>query len=377
MATSGDQSQIAAVAAPIHGDVLEAVLSHLPLIHLVPASLASKSWYKVVSSILLKCQKSQPWLILHTQSSRSPYLTTMEAYDPASNLWIEIHQPPIDYVFALRSSQSNLLYMLSPSKLSFSFDPLHLTWHHAVAPRVWRIDPMVAVVGKHVVVAGGACDFEQDPLAVEIYDVESQKWTKPEPMPEFFKESASSTWHSIASDDYRLFIVEKNSGILHTFDPVTNTWYGPYDLHPDHLIFHSSIGFSGDTLILIGMLDDSGDVISIKLWEVNRQSFECVEIGEMPAVLVAKLKGADLEISSIEVRMAGNVAYIYKSWLREEVIVCEFSDCGECRWRSTANAVASDRSITERSVFTCSMVGIEELRRATRSTVNRRFRFKR
>ncbi|KVI05656.1 F-box/kelch-repeat protein At1g23390 [Cynara cardunculus var. scolymus] len=378
MPTSGDQSQIAAVAAPFHSDVLEAILSHLPLIHLVQASLVSKTWYKVISFILLKYQKSKPWLILHTQYSRSPYLTTTEAYDPASNLWIEIHQPSIDYVSPLRSSQLNLLYMLSPSKLSFSFDPLHLTWHHTVAPRVWRIDPIVAVVGKHVVVAGGACDFEQDPLAVEIYDIESQKWTKLEPMPEFFKESASSTFHSIASDDRRLFVMEKNSGVLHTFDPVTNTWYGPYDLHPDHLVFHSSIGFSNNRLILIGMLDDCNDFIGIKLWEVNWQSFEFVEIAEMPADLVAKLKGDDLEISSIEVRIAGNVAYIYKPWLVEEVIVCEFSESGKCRWRSTtANSVASDRSITERFVFTCSMVGIEELRRATLSTVNRRFRFKR
>ncbi|KAI3816788.1 hypothetical protein L1987_16493 [Smallanthus sonchifolius] len=264
MSPSGEQSQIAAVPAPIHGDVLEAVLSHLPLIHLVPKSLVSKAWNKTVISTLLKSPKSHPWLIIQTQGSRSPYLTTTSAYDPSSCLWIEIHHPSINYVSALRSSRSNLLYMIFPSKFSFSFDPLHLTWHHAVAPRVWRIDPIIAVVGKRVVVAGGACDFEHDPLAVEIYNIDSQTWTKPEPMPEFFKGSASSTWQSVASDDRRLFVLEKNGGVLHTFDPLTNTWCGPYDLLPDLLVFHSGIVFCNDRMILIGMLGDADVIIGIK-----------------------------------------------------------------------------------------------------------------
>ncbi|KAL6987642.1 hypothetical protein U1Q18_013389 [Sarracenia purpurea var. burkii] len=72
------------------------------------------------------------------------------------------------------SSHFNLLYMLSPSKLSFSLNLLHLTWHHVEAPLVWRVDPIVVAIGRCVVVAGGTYDFEDDPLAVEIYDVESR-----------------------------------------------------------------------------------------------------------------------------------------------------------------------------------------------------------
>ncbi|CAH1429294.1 unnamed protein product [Lactuca virosa] len=376
MLPSGDQSQSDAVGAPIHGDVLEAVLSHLPFVHLVPASIVCKVWNKAVASTL-KSKKPQPWFILHTQRSRSPYLTTTEAYDPVSRMWIEIQQPPIDYVSALRSSQSNLLYMLSPSKFSFSFDALHLTWHNVTPPRLMRIDPIVGVVGKHVIVAGGVSDFEDDPLAVEIYDLESQIWTNPEPMPEFFEESSSSMWTSIASDERRLFVMEKSSGVLHTFDPLTNTWYGPFVLRPDHLVSHFSIGFSDEKLILIGLLVDFDDPIGIKLWEVNCESFEYHEIAEMPAALVEKLKGDDLQILSIEVRMAGNVAYIYKPMRAGEVIVCELSgDDGECRWWSMANLVTGDRSIMERFVYTCSKVGVEDLRRATGSMVNRRFRFK-
>ncbi|KAI3728319.1 hypothetical protein L6452_16953 [Arctium lappa] len=361
---------------PIQGDVLEAILSHVPLIRLLPASRVSKSWNAAVSSALRVSNNTKPWLIIHTQNSRYPYPTTTHAYDPDSNAWIQILHPSIDYVSTLRSSHSNLLYMLSPSKLSLSFDPLHLTWHHAAGPKVSRIDPVVAVVGRHVVVAGGAYDFEDDPLAVEVYDLRSQRWTKSDPMPESFTESASSLWISVACTDSHLFVMEKGSGVTHSFNPVNDSWSGPYDLRPDHRVFYSVIGFSDDKLVVIGMLGDAEDVDGIKLWEVNRDSFEFEEIGEMPASLVEDLKRRDLEVSSIDVSMAGKMAYIYVSSRPEEVIVCEFMDGGGCRWWSVVNTVANGRSVMDKLVFTCSKVGMEELQRATRSE-NRRFVVKR
>ncbi|CAI9275111.1 unnamed protein product [Lactuca saligna] len=360
----------------IHGDVLEAILSQVPLVHLLPASGVSKSWSAAVSSALRTSTNTKPWLIIHTQSSRHPFSTTSHAYDPESNMWIEIRQPAIGYVSTLRSSHSNLLYMLSPSKLSLSFDPLHLTWHHAVAPKVSRIDPVVAVVGSHVVIAGGAYDFEDDPLAVEVYDLESQQWTKSDPMPEFFNGSAASLWLSVASVDPHLFVMEKTSGVTYSFNPNNNTWSGPYDLRPDHRIFYSVIGFSNDRLIVIGMLGDAEDVDGLKFWEVNCESFEINEIGEMPANLLENLKSHDSQISSIDVSMVGNAAYVYISSRAEEVFMCEFIDGGGCSWRSVANTSANGRSIMDKLVFTCSKIGIEELQRATRSG-NRKFVVKR
>lgn len=361
---------------PIYGDVLEAILSHVPLVHLLPASGVSKSWTAAISSALRTSTNTKPWLIVHTQRSRYPYPTTTHAYDPESNMWIEIRRPPIDYVSTLRSSHSNLLYMLSPSKLSLSFDPLHLTWHDAVAPKVSRIDPVVAVVGRHVVIAGGAYDFEDDPLAVEVYDLQSQQWTKSDPMPEFFNGSAASLWLSVASSDPHLFVMEKTSGVTYSFNPNNNTWSGPYDLRPDHRVFYSVIGFLNDRLIVIGMFGEAEDVDGVKLWEVNSESFELNEIGELPANLLEKLKSHNSQISSIDVSMAGSIAYIYISSRAEEVIMCEFIDGGGCRWCSVANTVANSRSIMDKLVFTCSKVGIEELQRATKSE-NRRFVVKR
>ncbi|KAL8254322.1 hypothetical protein R6Q59_032543 [Mikania micrantha] len=360
---------------PIHGDVLEAILSHMPLIHLIPVSRVSKSWTAGVSSALRTSNTTKPWLILHTLSNRHPHRTTAHAYDPDSNSWIEIRSPAIDDVSTLRSSHSNLLYMISNSKLSLSFDPLHLTWHHALAPKVSRIDPVVAVVGRQVVIAGGAYDFEQDPLAVEVYDLRLQNWIKSNPMPEFFNGSASSMWLSVASDDHLLFVMEKSSGVTYSFDTSNNSWSGPYDLRPDHHVFYSVIGFISDSrLIVIGMLGEPEDVAGIKLWEVNCCSFECNEIGEMPANLVEDLKRHDTLISTIEVAMAGNIAYITSS-SAEEIMMCELFD-GGCRWLNVVNTVATRRSIMYRLVLTCAMVGVDELERATRFE-NRRFVVKR
>ncbi|GFZ00068.1 Kelch repeat-containing F-box family protein [Actinidia rufa] len=344
---------------PIHGDILEEILSHVPIIDLAPAALVSRAWKRAVVSSLRHFNKPKPWFIVRTSA-------TTHAYDPRSHVWIEITQPSINYVSTVRSSHANFLYALSPSKLSFSFDPLHLTWHHADAPTCWREDPVVAAVGRRVVVAGGACEFEDDPLAVEIYDLESCAWSACESMPFTLKESSSSTWLSIASDDRKLFVTEKHSGVTHAFDPESRTWSRPYDLRPDPSIFYSVIAFSDGRLILIGLIGDEENVSGVKLWEVSCESFECEEIGEMPLKFLGKLSES-FQFSSIGVCFAGNVVNIYNPSMAEEVVMCEFVG-GGCRWWTVRNVVSGDR----RMVFTSLKVGIEDVHKSLRSD-NRRF----
>ncbi|XAR48086.1 hypothetical protein NMG60_11030797 [Bertholletia excelsa] len=352
--------------SPIQGDTLAVILSHVPMIDLVPASHVSATWRRAVFSSLRHLNRPKTWLIVHTQATRSPYTTTTHAYDHRSDLWIEIGQPPIKYVSALRFSHSNLLYMLSPARLSFSFDPLHLTWHHVAAPLVWRSDPIVAAVGRQLVVAGGTCDFEDDPLAVEIFDLESGKWDSCESMPALLKDSSASTWLSIASNDRNLFVTEKSSGVTHTFDPETKTWLGPYDLRPDPCVFCSTISFSEDRLILIGLTGDMDNVSELKLWEVNRESFDCEELGEMPRELLKKLRGETLQLSSIGVCSAGDIVHVYNPSMADEVFVCEIAN-GSCTWRSITNWVAIDRNPMERLVFSCSNVELDVVHEALKS----------
>ena len=77
--------------APIHGDILEAIFSHVPLIHLVPASHVSNSWKRAVSSSLAHVRPIKPWLIVLTQSLRASHVTTLHAYDPRSHVWLQIN----------------------------------------------------------------------------------------------------------------------------------------------------------------------------------------------------------------------------------------------------------------------------------------------
>ncbi|XVF43967.1 hypothetical protein PTKIN_Ptkin02bG0083000 [Pterospermum kingtungense] len=197
----------------IGGDVLESILCHLPLIHLLPPTHVSKSWNRIVFSSLRHFNKPKLWLIVHAQTSRPPYATTALAYDPRSNIWLRIHQnQPFHYVSSLRSSNSTLLYMLSFSKFSFSFDPLHLTWHQVDPPLVWRTDPIVALVGRRVIVVGGTSDFEDDPLSVEIYDLDTRRWDTCDFMPPILKDSAASTWLFVAADPKKLYAMEQISG---------------------------------------------------------------------------------------------------------------------------------------------------------------------
>ncbi|XP_021631737.1 F-box/kelch-repeat protein At1g23390 [Manihot esculenta] len=354
-------------AASIHGDILESVLTHVPLIDLVPASHVSKSWKRAVSTSLRHFNKIKPWLLLHSQATRSPYSTTAYAFDPRSCLWLQIRRPPIKHISPLRSSHSTLLYMLSSSKFSFSVDPLHLTWHHVDAPVVWRTDPIVAVVGHRVIVAGGACDFEDDPLAVEMYDLKTRTWDTCESLPAHFKDSAASMWLSVAVRSNKMYVVEKSTGVTYWFNPETKSWYGPYSLRPQRNVYSSAIGFADDRLILICLIgDDHGEeVTSVKLWELNDASFKfCKEIGEMPEQLIEKLRGDTFSISSAIINVMGDFVYISNTSAPEEVIFCEFGS-GPCRWSSVRNAVVNDhRRLTERLVFTCANVGMSALQRA-------------
>lgn len=369
----------------VQGDILEAILSHVPLIDLVPASHVSRSWNRAVFSSLRHVNKIKPWLLLHRQSQRTtaPYLTTTHAYDARSHVWIEIKiNQPSSFDFLLRSSHSTLLYTLSPSKFSFSFDPLHLTWHHVEAPRVWRADPVVALVGDKVVVAGGACDFEDDLLAVEMYSLDTRTWEISQSMPTILKDSAASTWLSVAVNTHQLYVTEKYSGVAFSFDPSTQRWCGPFNLRPfDHEkeVFYSVITSANDRLIAAGLTGDAEDVKGLKIWQVNIKGEslqELKEIGEMPTALLEKLKGnkeigsgcGSASLTSVSVTSVGDSVYLHNPSNPVDLVLCEIGECGddECKWSEIKNVVVDedDVKIEGRLILTCSNVGIGDLHRA-------------
>ncbi|KAH6828218.1 hypothetical protein C2S53_019315 [Perilla frutescens var. hirtella] len=351
-----------------HADVLESILSHVPLVDLVSASHVSKSWSDAVSSSLRHHSKPRPWLILHTQARRNPYAAVAHAYDPRSDVWIEISRPPMTYISGLKSSHSNFIYMLSSSRFSFSSDPLNFEWHHVEPPLVWRQDPIVARVGDSVVIAGGGCDFEDEPLAVEIYDLNARVWHFCDSMPGNLRDSAASSWLSIAVAGEKLVVTDKVSGETYWFDPETKSWSERFYLRTGQPVVSYNIGCANDSLILIGLCRIE-NVERVKIWRVVvREDFECEEIGEMPSEYVEKLRSeSSAGKCSIKVRAGGSVVYVYNDmWDVEEVVACELVGGGGCRWWSVRNAVAAERR-ADRLVFTCAAVGIDELERVMRA----------
>lgn len=356
---------------PVHGDILESVLSHVPLVDLLPASHVSKSWNVAVSSSLRNLNPVKPWLVVHAQSRRPPFATTTHAYDPRSHVWVELKQYPVKHQSPLRSSHSTILYTLSTSKFSFSVDPLHLTWHHVDGPKVWRTDPVVAAVGEVVVLAGGTCDFEENPLAVEIFDLQTRSWETCESMPEILKDSASSTWASVAVKSRKMYVVEKRSGKGFAFDTETKRWEGPYDvIKPDDGVFSCAITFVEERMVVVGIMGEEGNVRGVKMWEVKGKLLEEMrEMGEMPEACLETLKGEEDEwrgMASVSLESAEEMVYIYNPAEGEELVVCEVVGGVVGRWRSVRNAVVKDRSgaVGERVVVSCSSVSMADLRLA-------------
>ncbi|KAL2347472.1 hypothetical protein Fmac_001472 [Flemingia macrophylla] len=331
---------MASEEAPIHGDILEAVFSHVPLVHLVPASHVSKSWKRAVSSSLTHVSPIKPWLIVLTHSPRASHVTTSHAYDPRSHVWLEIksntcHASPV------RSSHSTLLFKLTPAEFAFTVDALHLRWHHAPSPRVWRTDPIVARVGTRIVVAGGACEFEADPLAVEVYDAVDREWSTCEPMPALLKGSTASAWLSVAVAGGLMHVTEKFSGVTYSFDPVGNAWTAAFDLRPDESVCYCVTGTLGERFMVAGVVGELRNVKGVKLWEVQRGlGSEMEEVAEMPMEMVRRLMGGS-ELGSVEVTWIGDFVYVRNTSLAGEFVVCEFVDRDRCEWRNLTNAAVS------------------------------------
>ncbi|KAL6007059.1 hypothetical protein ACLOJK_032555 [Asimina triloba] len=350
--------------APLHGDLLEILLSHMSLLDLVPASRVSKAWRRAVYwTVSSNPARAKPWLFLHIQSRRNPAATSTHAYDPYSRAWIQIPHVPNPHASALRSSHSTLLFTHSLAKLSLSTDAFHAAWADVPAPDIWRKDPAVGVAGTHVVVAGGACDYEDEPLSVEVFDAAgSRRWRKCQPMPAIFRDSSSATCLSVAADEEKkkIHVLDKNSGGFCSFDPTAGTWGPETYLRPNPSLYFSTIQSSGNRLILVGLIGDPTDVQGLCIWEVKDETFECAEMGRMPGEMLEELKKSDLPLWSIGVSAAANFAYVYDPYDPEDIFCCDFSS-GICSWTSVRNSIINDGNKMDRLSFTCSKVGMEDL----------------
>lgn len=365
----------------IGGDMLEEIVCRLALVDLVWANRVSSAWRSAISTSLKRLNTLKPWLVIHSQYSTNSATARAVAYDPRSHLWMEIRKPPppAGYFSPLRSSHSSLLYMISSSRFAYSVDPLHLHWHEAPTPRMggwqWRPDPVVAAVGKHLVIVAGGCgsclidDHTVPP--VQIYDTTTATWECPcDSMPTQLMDSGASTWLSVAvavaAEEHTMYVSVKSSGVTFSFDPRSRSWSGGYDVRRrggggGESVFYSEIAWcSGSGVIAVGLTGEAESVSSVVMWEVEGEG-ACS--WRMPAELLEKLKGDSAGyMPSISVNVMDDFVFIHNPLQPREVIVCHLR-LRTCRWGSVCVGVAAfdDACLFRSLVFAASTVNLPHL----------------
>ncbi|XP_043705284.1 F-box/kelch-repeat protein At1g23390-like [Telopea speciosissima] len=210
-----------------------------------------------------------------------------------------------------------------------------------------------------------------------MYDIDSGRWDRCQSMPSLFKDSATSTWISTATIDRKLYLLEKRSCLICSFDAKTKTWGDTFNLNlqisnPNKInppmvvavvVTHSIIGFVDDRLVLVGLMGEPEDLHGLGLWEVDHDSYECRPIGEMPLEMVEKMGNGNSSLSTMRASVEDGSIYIYDPWNPEQIFFCELKE-GICQWGYRVNSMANEGNRMQRFVFTCSRVGMDDLHKA-------------
>lgn len=355
------------------GELADEILRRLSTADLAAALCVSPAWRRAVHAALRCCPRRKPWLFLHTQRRRSSgELAAAHAYDPHSCTWLRVPaasapRPSLSAAVGAVPC-ADLLYELTPSRLTLRHGSLGGTWRRVGEPRAWRTDPVVAAVGEQLVIAGGAWE---DPCDVEVFRTDGRAppgggAAACEPLPEAFRASASATFLSAAAEGRKVHVIERSSGLFCSLDVETRKWGPTRELRPDPSVCVSAISSSGEGLLLLAGLQQDGDGggASLKLWAVDGDTLACTAIGEMPKEMADRLGNAgDLSLSSsFEFTAVGDFGYIYRPSDPTAIFSCEIA-AGGCNWTEVQAAppAAAAENPMDRYVFTCSRVGIEDL----------------
>lgn len=331
-------------------DMLEEVIVNLPTIDLLTASCVSTDWFQAVRSSLLRRPRLFPWLLLRCLRHPKSSSYSIHALDPYSNTWISIachnhvsKQPSVIPYFLCGSTRDRL-YTLSPSKMAVFKDPFGITRQLQVkGPKVWRQDPVVAEVGRWIVVAGGGfltdLDEGDEEGAVEVFDKNTEKWELAQPMPWKFDGSTYATWLSVAASDTRLYVIDKKTGWMSQFDPESKKWGPTRQILPEQPISAWSLGTAGkERLLLVGAgkkEESHKGVMELRFWEIDGDDLRMIDhkSEEMPAEMVNRLfpdfgrmDDARQLACSVQVYGTERGGYIFDpANMKNGVVMCQFS----------------------------------------------------
>ena len=379
-------------AAYLYGDVLESVVERVPAPDLAAAARVSREWLRAVRAALRRRPRRLPWLVAHVQARGGRRCAA--AYDPRAGAWLAVPAPPRhaapSHVRLVRGARGDRVCALSLSGLAVAGDPLGAAACVAMgAPRVWRVDPVLAAVGDRVVALGGACRLAlaegEDEAVVEVH--EGGGWAPCEPMPDALRDSASATWLSSAATDQRVYLVERATGWASWFDPAKRLWGPTRRLGPDPAVTAWGVApgraGAGERLVLFGAkrADKEAECTAvIQAWEVDGDTLEPIPSASsdaMPPELLDRLfpREDDEEDPDdiddpepLSIGVCGNATggYVYNAAEPSRgAVLYELREGGKAtavaRWEWVPCAPAGQAEPLGRAILACSPVGLDEL----------------
>ncbi|KAG6518736.1 F-box/kelch-repeat protein At1g23390-like [Zingiber officinale] len=368
----------------LHGDVLDAVVARVSALDLLPASCVSKQWRAAVLAAARQSpRRGAPWLVLRVHGGRKP---VVHAFNPISRNWRSVALPS-GGPFAGRDGSavhvSNFpcsagggstggagIYALSSTRIALAADLFGTTWRELEPLRSWRTDPVVALVGRRLVVAGGASELlEDDPASVEVWEGGSGGWAPSDPMPAAFQWSPAI---SAAASERRLYTVEKQPPFSASwFDPEAKRWGPTSRLQiPDPTVRHVSVAFACGRLLLATVSDDGGGRLdwrpqAVRLWAMDQETLEveAEQVAQMPQEMVAALVDEDgCGMRSLGFLSSERFAYLYNPLFMKFFFLCEIDEGGSggCRWEAVPRSPSADDRPMHRVLFSCTQVNADE-----------------
>lgn len=362
-------------------DLIESILSHLPIPSLIQASTVCKLWYTILSSSSFSSnhnQKHKPWFFLHGIHNISSKNNQSFAFDPSSNSWFLLPTPqqPLHYPNNTSFIGTSSYFFITAPNFVYTSILRPLAWSSTPPLHFPRINPLLGVFNdglslKFIVVGGvrfigNLVDIE-DRLDVEIYDPLLGSWDLAPPLPVDFRSGNSSSSLSSALFKGKFFVFGIYSCFVSSFDLKLRVWSDVRIVRPSGVVFSFLIACR-ERLVLAGVCDSpSGS--SFNLWEVDEKSMEICEIGVMPHDLLSSLFDGDEDdrFASLKCVGLGDLIYVFNEDYHRmyPACVCEIrgrggGENGKCYWRRVPQ-LPSLMNRFHKVVSFCSTVSLDSI----------------
>ncbi|XP_047148868.1 F-box/kelch-repeat protein At3g24760 [Vigna umbellata] len=339
----------------LSSDLVELILSLLPIPTLIRVSTVCKLWHSIISSpsfSTLSNHSNKPWFFLRGIHNISSKNNQTFAFDPSSNNWFLLptpqhhhrHQPNTSFI-----GTNSFFFITAPN---FLYTPiLHPSWHLTPPLHFPRINPLLGVFHdakgsnfshpKFIVVGGvkfigNLVDIE-DRLDVEIYDPLLGNWDLGPPLPPDFRSGNSSSSLSSALFKGKFYVFGIYSCFVSSFDLHHRVWSEVHTLRPHGAVFSFLVACK-EMLVLAGVCNFPHGFSSFVLWKVDERTMRFSQIDVMPHDLLCSLFDGDEDdkFASLKCVGLGDLIYVYNEDYHRmyPACVCEINgESGRCVWR--------------------------------------------